>query len=525
MREPLFTSSDSTEENEDQTTVILNGHFIEYQRLIDVIFRMRSLPIIDIDKFRSFCSIDEDDGNTLVYVDKYLKSRSAKDALRLYTDKVYRVLNKALRKQESDVIVHLGWLIRDIYKAVKCNQCRTAVEVYRGQWILKNELNNLQQMARKFICTTSFFSTSTDPLVARLFLSDHHGPDNYQRVLFKIKADPCTSTNKPFADISRYSTFPIESEILFLPGSIFYIEKITNISDDIWEIEMTLCDNETIDEKHIFKDTKMNIPPDLRTLADVLKNMGQPILAKQIYLERLSKLTPKHTSYPYICVSLSSIAEYIGDNDGFISWAKTARDAFEQCGASDDVAKAKLWNMKGEINRREGNLNEALKMYFKAFAFFRKANLLDHPNVALVCQNISLAYQQQTRFNEALIFEERKRAICKSLSPDYDKDIAKSYDMTGLIYRSIGGYDLALTYFEESLKIKRTLYSSYHIQIGDTYRYMGSIYEYKTDFLTARSYFQKALSIYKRIFPLTHRDIITTDNDIERLQLILQNNS
>ena len=169
MREPLFTSSDSTEENEDQTTVILNGHFIEYQRLIDVIFRMRSLPIIDIDKFRSFCSIDEDDGNTLVYVDKYLKSRSAKDALRLYTDKVYRVLNKALRKQESDVIVHLGWLIRDIYKAVKDNQCKTAVSVYRGQWILKNELDNLLQMPRKFICAPSFFSTSTNPSVARFF--------------------------------------------------------------------------------------------------------------------------------------------------------------------------------------------------------------------------------------------------------------------------------------------------------------------------------------------------------------------
>jgi hypothetical protein len=33
---------------------------------------------------------------------------------------------------------------------------------------------------------------------------------------------------------------------------------------------------------------------------------------------------------------------------------------------------------------------------------------------------------------------------------------------------------------------------------------------------------KKALVIYKHVFPLTHRDITTTNNDIERLQLILQ---
>jgi len=168
MREPLFTNIDSTEENENQTTLILNGHFIEYQKLIDIIFRLKSLPI-DMDKFRSLCSINENDTKTRNDVDKYLKSRSAKDAVGLYTDKTSSVLNKALRQQESDVIVHLGWLIRDIYKAVKDNQCKTAVSVYRGQWILKNELDNLLQMPRKFICAPSFFSTSTNPSVARFF--------------------------------------------------------------------------------------------------------------------------------------------------------------------------------------------------------------------------------------------------------------------------------------------------------------------------------------------------------------------
>ena len=96
-----------------------------------------------------------------------------------------------------------------------------------------------------------------------------------------------------------------------------------------------------IDGQHIFKDTKINTSPDLRTLADIFKNMGQSILPEQIYLECLSKLTPSDISYPYICISLSDMAEYTGDNDGFISWS-------------------------------------------------RKANLSNHPNVVLVCENISL---------------------------------------------------------------------------------------------------------------------------------------
>jgi hypothetical protein len=66
-------------------------------------------------------------------------------------------------------------------------------------------------------------------------------------VLFEIDADPQMVTTKPFADISKYSHFTNESEVLFMIGSIFRLKRIYLNDDLVWIIEMSLCSDDEYD--------------------------------------------------------------------------------------------------------------------------------------------------------------------------------------------------------------------------------------------------------------------------------------
>ncbi|CAF4338925.1 unnamed protein product [Rotaria magnacalcarata] len=79
--------------------------------------------------------------------------------------------------------------------------------------------------------------------------------DNLEPVLFEITADPHVTTNKPFADISIFSEFNGESEVVFMLGSIFRLDSVRRSSDHkLWVIQMTLCS----EDAHVFPTIPVN---------------------------------------------------------------------------------------------------------------------------------------------------------------------------------------------------------------------------------------------------------------------------
>ena len=103
------------------------------------------------------------------------------------------------------------------------------------------ELDSLKQHIGQFISINAFFSTSIDPRIACAYAGDGTVPNNLKRILFEIDADPSAVTTKPFADISSYSHFFNESEVLFMVGSIFNVISITSNDNHVWTIQMRLC--------------------------------------------------------------------------------------------------------------------------------------------------------------------------------------------------------------------------------------------------------------------------------------------
>ena len=61
---------------------------------------------------------------------------------------------------------------------------------------------------------------------------------------FEIDADPQIGNIKPFSNITSFSFYPNEEEILFMVGSIFRLNNVFKDIDGIWIILMSLCSSD-----------------------------------------------------------------------------------------------------------------------------------------------------------------------------------------------------------------------------------------------------------------------------------------
>jgi len=92
-----------------------------------------------------------------------------------------------------------------------------------------DELNDLQRSISELISINSFFSTSINRRKAVGLLNSLNISNDLCPVLFIVDADPRVVTSKTFADISAFSDFSNESEVLFMIGCVF---RLTDIRRD-----------------------------------------------------------------------------------------------------------------------------------------------------------------------------------------------------------------------------------------------------------------------------------------------------
>ncbi|CAF2131972.1 unnamed protein product [Rotaria magnacalcarata] len=229
----------------------INGKFIFSQVLIDCILRIKSKE--EDKKELITCCKQYYVGNCMEmnHLDEFEKNYSPDKVLWWYSREsfFYNVLNRALRNENIHIIFLFREFICDIYHQLKKYQVKTPITTYRCQLMSSDELKTLNASVGNFISVNSFFSSSASAKEARSFIHTFFIRDNLEPALFEITADPNVATNKPFADISIFSEFNGEYEVVFMLGSIFRLNSVRRSSDHkLWVIQRTLCSEDT----HVF---------------------------------------------------------------------------------------------------------------------------------------------------------------------------------------------------------------------------------------------------------------------------------
>ncbi|CAF3093791.1 unnamed protein product, partial [Rotaria sp. Silwood2] len=204
---------------------------------------------------------------------------------------VYRLLNKALRTENIDIIYKFRYFIKNLHDnliVLHKDFIQTLLSrqftVFRGQHLSDNELKMLLNNIGGLISMNSFLSTTFNRDLALMFAGDGSSSPSSESVLFQLECDTINK-KKPFA-----GTNTSENEVLFSIGTIFRIQnigKLKDINNKVWFINLTLEDDNE-NEAHMQElmastMAKISARPTVGSIADVLRNMGECQKAQKYY--------------------------------------------------------------------------------------------------------------------------------------------------------------------------------------------------------------------------------------------------
>jgi tetratricopeptide (TPR) repeat protein len=556
----IFHTDSSNEE--DNTSTEINGGFLHSQLLLDSLLTMNTGSNEKTSAIAYFRKEYEDDAITLQKIDDFESNYAANKALYWYTRDsfFYRVLNKAFRVQNIDVLYAMRVFIRDIRNQLVEQQNTASVslaKVYRGQLMSKSELESFQ--IDELISMNSFFSTTLERSHALFLLPDGGLQGDLVSVLFEIDISQHLSTTKPFASIAEQSAFPDESEILFMAGSIFRITDINLDMNGINVVQLSFCSTDDHNLKELFEYMREDIPPECipLTYGIVLANASKTDQAEKFFRNVLKELLVDDPLIIHCYHQLGNVLDDRGEYQESLEYFEKALAKKLEILSADDPSVANTYTCCGVAYLRKNELERALEFYHKALDIYKKVYGEDDIDVAMCLYNIGDVKQLQKKFEEAVRMHEQALSIRIKCLPENHPDLARShmciatikselllmnealdhyekaldimtnslpvihhdmatlYDSMGQLYYSTGNNECAQEYFEVAFQIKEKLYSSNHPSMAVSYHNIGLIYKDTGNYQEAVSFLEQALAIQSNFLLPDHEASIRLVKDLD----------
>lgn len=318
---------------------------------------------------------------------------------------IYRLTNKAFRTRNIDLMCKFRYFMILLYNklqelSIKQRETNPST-VYRAQNMKKKELEMLRTQIGNLISTNAIMSTTRNPNVARIFLDVNAEVS----VLFEIKIPSATNNIMcPFADISQFSSFPEEEEVLFFTNPVFRIDSVQAETNSTWIIKLTL----TIEKVEL-----------IEQLMDGFKRLIQ--LSTQY--SRMSQTTDDYKLF-------NRYHRFLTGN-GF---------------SLNDVAKLFKCISLDRLIGNSGNCVKAIDYYNQLLL---DENFIDQPKFIVLYIIIGNNYFRLSQYDNALDYY----TDVLSLLDDNHRLTAEVHNHIGDVYRTINDFQNALLSYKEALKI------------------------------------------------------------------------
>ena len=155
--------------------------------------------------------------------------------------------------------------------------------------------------------------------------------------------------------------------------------------------------------------------------------------------------------------------------------------------------KANILNLSGNLNRYQGNYENAGRYFEESLALFR--DIEDVMGISTTVNNLGNLAYTQGKFDTAKKFFEESMAIKKEIG---DKmGVAGSMNNLGGVAFSTGKYEEARMYYEDSLAIRKEIGDKHGVSAS--LNNLGGLELYRGNFEKARKYFEESLDIKREI--------------------------
>ncbi len=205
-----------------------SASFLLHQTLIYVLRQMPQDEQSKKDMLNMCRDYYQKNKHELKKIEEFKQSYSSEKAIEWYTDEcfLYKLLNKALRTEDMELLYTFRFFIIDLCAAIEQESHHSKdkghLTLYRGTQIPGEELQKLKENVGKIISTNGFLSTSRNINISLRFIHSNVISDGFQCVLFEIRVDPSLKAVK-LADVGDRSRIEGEEEVLFSLNSLFKI--------------------------------------------------------------------------------------------------------------------------------------------------------------------------------------------------------------------------------------------------------------------------------------------------------------
>ncbi|CAF3663182.1 unnamed protein product [Adineta steineri] len=394
----------------------------------------------------------------------------------------YKMLNQALRNMDADIIINMGFFLRDVHTQIQqlheqqvSSYRRKTFEVYRGQGLMRSDFEKLQRAKGGLMSFNNFLSTSKDKEVSLSFAQRASSKPDMVGILFIMSIDPCLKST-PFASIKEESYFKQEEEILFSMHTVFRVTAVKQMDNknELYQVELELTSDD---------DQQLRLLTDrIREEVDVCTGW-----------ERLGKLLLTTGQYNKAEELYNVLVEQ----------------------TSDQGEKAYYYVCLGYVRDHQGDYEKAIWYYEQGLEILKRTVPSDHPYLASSYNNIGNVYDSMGEYSKALSFYEKALQIFQNTLPSNHPDLATSYNNIGCVYDNMKEYSKALSYYEKALAIRQKSLSLNHPDLAASYNNISFVYHNMKDYSKALLYLERSLDILQHVLPPTHPEIQNVKDGIE----------
>lgn len=448
----------------EQSHQLLSSEFMWFQLIIEILLRMTAQTLESgFKKLIIMCRKHYENNDSNLSIIKELEDTyNNKNAIWWYSREtfIFRMLNRALRRQDVDILVMFAFLIQDVYQQLKELQYRDSqvTYVYRGQLIPITEFERLKNSIGNYISINSFFSTSRSRRLAKSFAKTYNTDTTKTSVLFEIEADSSLFSAKPFADITRMSAFgDREQEVLFMLGSIFQIASIERSEDEkLWSVKFIISSDDESELKPTFESMKTRLDAETTgiSLGNLFYEMGKPHTAELYYRKLLKVLSEDDRSLPRVYGGLGNVALSNYDYQSADLYYRKSLDLELQSPSKSEFTIASIYANLGITLRKQFKYEQALKYFKKSLELRGKICGYDHYEVAKIYEEIGRVYQDQKKYHLALENYNECLRIKTKVLPRNHLEVALSLATLGTLQEDIGDLESAISNYKTGLSIQ-----------------------------------------------------------------------
>ena len=508
----LFKAHDSSLKNLSKE----NATFMWFHLLLQALYR---LPRTDEARLRMIQACVNHYADNVVQsrmIEEFRKTYKPDHSVEWYTRDsfVYRIINRALRRQNIETIFTFFPFIGDLHDQLKLLHTEfldlgvsQIITVYRGQHIRIDELQKVKDSINGLFSMNTFFSTSIDRDVSRTFALKSNDI-KLVSILYEIIIDMDVPA-APFSNVGGQSLFNSEQEILFSADAIFRVESADEKIDEygqFWLIKLRLVDERTeqplTDLIDHFK-SQIGNSSSLLTLSNLLHHMGDFEGAERFILLMQESLPSDDIRQAIVYDQLGKINMYNNERQPELFLEK-ALQMYQSTDATvlpeRDILMAitlanmaKIYDKNSDYVKAGDYLESAFQLQMKVYG-----SSVGNEHILNSMMNIGDNFYRRGQISKALEVYQSVVTLAKDVIPSKHPTMGIVHDHLGIIYSELGNEREAFPHHEQSHLIRITVLPEGHEKIARSHCNLGWRLIDNSNYIEARKHFESALTIDER---------------------------